>query len=172
MLTLETKRNDLTLIANSFFAIAAVGGFSVFAYWWSHNAVAIATDRMALFIAIMAVVHGLGAALYMTQDERRDDLQARLPNSWTLRCSVCVAVIQYLFFMLIAALILDGGFILRCFGIGLLAHGCLIAIICLRRPSSPTSLDLGLIRYGFLPIALVVSRAVTFVYQWNGNLPW
>ena len=172
MLTLENKRNDLTLLAISFSAISLIGGFAVFTYWWTQNAFETGMVRVALFVVIMAVVHCVGAALYITQDKRRDGSQAQMTKSWTLHGSIWIALIQYVFFMLITAMILDGGFINRCFGIGLLAHAILTGMIYVRRSTASTTLDLGMIRYGYLPIALIVSRAVTFVHQWNGDLPW
>ena len=172
MLALENKRGDLTLLAISFSAMSLVGGFAVFTYWWTHDAINTGVTRVAMFVAIMAAVHGLGAALYVTQDESHGESERRLTKLWTLRGSLWGAFIQYVFFLLITALILDGGFIFRCFGIGVLAHGCLTGMIFLRRASTPTSLDVSLIRYGYLPVALIVSWAVTFVHQWNGDLPW
>ena len=172
MLALENKRGDLALLAISFSAMSVVGGFVVFTYWWTQNAINTGLTRVALFVAIMAAVHGLGAAIYIKQNESRGESRRRIAKSWTLRGSFLGAVIQYVFFLLITALILDGGLIFRCVGIGVLAHGSLTCMICLRRASTPTSMDLALIRYGFLPVALIVSRAVTFVHQWNGDLPW
>lgn len=172
MLSQENKRSDLTLLAISFSAMSLVGGFAVFTYWWAQNANNTGVTRVALFIAIMAAVHGLGAALYITQDASCGESQRRWTKSWTLRGSLWSVLVQYVFFLLIAALILDGGFMFRCFCIGVLAHGCLTGMICLRRASTPTGLDLALIRYGYVPVAIIVSRAVTFVHQWKGDLPW
>lgn len=163
MLALEKKRGDLKLLAISFSAVSLIGGIGLFTYWWTQNSIETGVARVALFVAIMAAVHGLCAALYISQDDSRVDSKFRLAKSWTLRGSVRIALIQYLFFILITALILDGGFLFRCFGCGLLAHGFLTVTICLRRPSVPTRLDLGLIRYGYLPVTLFVSLVMTFV---------
>jgi hypothetical protein len=54
------------------------------------------------------------------------------------------------------ALILDGGPMLRVFLVAMLGQWSTALIILLRRPTNPTRLDLAMVRYGILPLFIVV----------------
>lgn len=56
---------------------------------------------------------------------------------------------------LLAALMLDGGTMARVVGVAVLAFWLCVAVVILRRPRKPTSLDLGMIRWGFWPVLIV-----------------
>jgi hypothetical protein len=56
---------------------------------------------------------------------------------------------------ILAALLLDGGTTARVVGVAVLAFWLCVAIVILRRPRKPTSLDLGMIRWGFWPVLIV-----------------
>lgn len=56
----------------------------------------------------------------------------------------------------IVSLVLDGGQMLRAFGVAFLGQWAMVAIMLLRRPLQPTKLDLLIVRYGIFPLLIVV----------------
>lgn len=154
MFAITSNRPELRLIIISFCATAILGSGLVCGYWWWQNAVFTGVGRGTLFVTIMAAVHIIGGALYFGQNR---SAQADA-SPVLLDRAVKAAVMQYGICLLITAALLDGGFLFRSSAIALLAHSSLILATKLRRPDSPTELDVALIRYAFLPTALIISR--------------
>ena len=65
-----------------------------------------------------------------------------------------LAIAQQFLAVLSTAFLLDGGVMLRLALFAVAAHWAVIITLMLRRRSSPTSFDLGLIRVGFVPVAI------------------
>lgn len=65
------------------------------------------------------------------------------------------ALAQHFVALASTVLLLDGGFWLRQVLFGLAAHWTVILILLVRRPLAPTRLDIGLIRFGFVPVAVL-----------------
>lgn len=82
-------------------------------------------------------------------------MAARLSLSSACEKPLKFALAQQLVAFMATALLLDGGFWLRHVLFGLAAHWTLILILLVRRPQAPTRFDLGLIRFGFVPVALL-----------------
>lgn len=64
------------------------------------------------------------------------------------------AVAQQVLVVVLAAFLLDGGAMLRASLFAVASHWAIILPVMFRRPSSPTAFDLGLIRFGFIPVAV------------------
>jgi hypothetical protein len=58
---------------------------------------------------------------------------------------------------ILTALILDGGQMHRAFWVAMLCQWSAVFIILLRRPMNPTRLDLAIVRYGVIPLLIVVA---------------
>jgi hypothetical protein len=65
------------------------------------------------------------------------------------------AVAQHFLALLFTAFLLDGGAMLRASLFAVAAHWVAIVIVMFRRRSTPIAFDLGLIRVGFAPVAVV-----------------
>ena len=80
--------------------------------------------------------------------------------------ALVVAVTQQAVILTLAALILDGGHILRICVLAAVASWLCTLLIMLRRPKQPTTVDLAIIKYGFwpaIPIVLTVGSIVLTV---------
>ena len=69
---------------------------------------------------------------------------------------------------ILSALTLDGGETARLTGIGLLVYWAWVVVAVWRRPDNPTSIDLLLIRWGFLPLIIGFQVAIRYVWHWRG----
>lgn len=70
------------------------------------------------------------------------------------------------FVALLALLLLDGGQMARVVGVAMLAYWISVAGIMLRRPQTPTNIDLATVRWGFWPILVA---AVAFQMLGSGG---
>ena len=66
-----------------------------------------------------------------------------------------LAFAQHVPSVLFTAFLLDGGAMFRFAVFAVAAHWAAIITVMLRRRASPTAFDLGLIRVGFAPVAVV-----------------
>jgi hypothetical protein len=57
----------------------------------------------------------------------------------------------------LTALTLDLGQIQRAFWVAMLCHWATVFIVVLRRPMTPTKFDLAIVRYGIIPLLLIVA---------------
>ena len=71
--------------------------------------------------------------------------------------AITVALAQHAVVLILAALVLDGGHMLRICTIAALASWLCTLVIMLRRRKQPTRFDLGLVRYGFWPAMFLVT---------------
>ncbi|MHC4178435.1 MAG: hypothetical protein ACYSWU_13060 [Planctomycetota bacterium] len=99
-----------------------------------------------------------------TADKRDGNLQEGVPaRAWRTRDFVIALVLQGLL-LIFAALLLDGGFLLRLSLMAVITHWIAAGVIVVRRRASPTEFDVGLVRYGFvfwLLFAIVGTIAVS-----------
>lgn len=65
-----------------------------------------------------------------------------------------MAIAWQLIILLTTALMLDGGMLFRLSLVGAGAHWALILICLVRRPETPTRMDLGFIRFGYVPVGV------------------
>lgn len=73
------------------------------------------------------------------------------------RGAIELAVAQQLIALVATAFLLDGGVLLRASLFAIAAHWVVILAVVLRRPLSPTRFDLGLVRFGFIPVGVIAS---------------
>ena len=86
------------------------------------------------------------------------------------RPAIKSAVIQQSIVLALAALVLDFGQTLRASFVAALAHWAAIALIITRRPSSPTPLDLALVRYGFWVMIILLWLIAPVVRKLSSTL--
>ena len=167
MIAVEHRRRAAILLSTSFLVASVAGGLAVFYFWQSRGAPDIAIARLIIFVALMAAVHGIGGALFCAQGEGASVQESR--GSPALRKSMQIAVVQYVVFLALTALILDGGFVFRCFLSGVLIHAAIMGIVCSRRSACPSNVDILLLRYGYLPLAMLAVQATTVLVQWSAR---
>jgi hypothetical protein len=152
-----------TALVTSFVLTSAVGCAFVYLYWSAEGAAAIGIGRAVAFVAIMACVHAIGYLLYQQQSQAATSpefdlsVQVSMPTfAESYREAIKVAVLQQIIFLVLSALLLDGGQTFRVCCITAIVHWVCIAMILVRRPVHPTRLDILLIKYGFPSLAFVV----------------
>lgn len=64
--------------------------------------------------------------------------------------------------------IIDGGDCARICGIALVAFWGGATVLIWRRPQTPTKIDIQLIRFGFLPVAVLAFFLVNFIWHLRG----
>ncbi len=62
----------------------------------------------------------------------------------------------------LSALVLDNGVTGRAFFVALLCHMAMTSLIMARRPLSPTAFDLWLVRWGLIPLGLLIATVGTW----------
>lgn len=161
-----------TALATSFTLTSASGCGFVYSHWSSAGAVATGFGLAIAFVTIMASVHAIGFLLYEKQNQAETAPVFRSPTEITLpriagscREAIKAAVVQQLIFLILTALLLDGGRSFRACSITAIVHWIMIAIILVCRPVHPTQIDNLLIKYGFLPLALLIGQMAPFVHR-------
>jgi hypothetical protein len=164
-------------IVTSFVLTSALGASFVFWYWSDRGLDSVAVVRAVLFVTIIGVVHVVAFRAYAAQHApaaqlaAADDLPAASPTrtgslsslSPMYRPAIKLAILQRVILLILSSLLLDFGQTFRVCAVAAIAHWIVIAIIVARRPASPTGLDLGIIRWGFVPLCIVVGRLAPFV---------
>lgn len=77
-----------------------------------------------------------------------------------------IAIGQHLVAFVATAFMLDGGEMLRMTLVAMAAYWTFILVILLRRPLSPTKIDLLVIRWGFVPVG-AIALAAAFAIGWT-----
>jgi hypothetical protein len=164
-------------IAASFVVTSALGASFVFWYWADRGLDSVAVVRAILFVAMIAVVHIVALRAYAAQhasaaqSAAADNLPAAVPTRTDLlsavsplyKSAIKLAVLQQVILLILSSLLLDFGQTFRVCAVAAIAHWIAIGMIVARRPLSPTGLDLGIIRWGFVPLGIVVGRLAPFV---------
>ena len=94
------------------------------------------------------------------------DDRAALPGKaagWRYFEPIKTAVAQQAIVLILASLILDGGQILRLCSVPAMASWICTLLVMLRRPTSPTKLDLAIVKFGFwlaIPLVVVIGFVV------------
>lgn len=91
-----------------------------------------------------------------------------LPISPSYRKPVFEAVALQCMLGALSLLILDGGTTARICGIALIAFWVGATALIWRRPQSPTKTDIELIRFGYLPLAVLAFFLVHFIWSVRG----
>lgn len=90
----------------------------------------------------------------------RVDIPFFRKHAHALRISAALQVTA----LLLAAIVLDGGNLLKCVALGAAAYWIALAIIMLRRNGKPTPIDCLLLTWGF-PLALLALVAAAMAAQ-------
>jgi hypothetical protein len=91
-----------------------------------------------------------------------------LPISPSYRSPIFEAVALQAILGILSLLILDGGTTARICGIALVAFWGGATVLIWRRPQSPTKIDIQLIRFGYLPLAVFAGFLVHFIWHFRG----
>lgn len=91
-----------------------------------------------------------------------------LPISQSYRKPIFEAVALQVLLGFFSLLILDGGTAARICGIALIAFWGGAAVLIWRRPQSPTKTDIELLRFGYLPLAVLAFFLVHFIWHVRG----
>jgi len=91
-----------------------------------------------------------------------------LPISPSYRKPVFEAAGLQVLLGFLSLLILDGGTTARICGIALVAFWGGAAVLISRRPHSPTRTDIELLRFGYLPLAVIAFLLVHFIWTMRG----
>jgi len=91
-----------------------------------------------------------------------------LSISQSYRKPVFEAVALQLIVGILSLMILDGGTTTRICGIALVAFWGGATVLIWRRPQSPTTTDIELIRFGYLPLAALAFFLVHFIWSLRG----
>ncbi len=67
------------------------------------------------------------------------------------------ALMMQVMFAVVTALVLDFGQTHRAFWVAFLCQWAMVWIILYRRPMNPTRLDLAIVRYGIVPVLIVIA---------------
>lgn len=180
------KTSDKLVLVGSFVITSALGGAFVFWCWRDRDPPLAAVTLPGVFVALMAIVHWVAFRVYQFQPG-----SVSLPGNSTITSAsetsspptsslflpfasdygpaIKSAVIQQVIFLVLGALMLDGGYVGRACCVTAIAHWVAILLIVFRRPLSPTKVDLIVIRYAFLLILLFVGWLAPFVQKWMGT---
>ena len=124
-------------------------------------------EVFVVFTVIMAGVHFIGYRLWRRQFVQGEGTSPLSSVYWP---TTKAALLQQGIIFILAALILDGGLTFHMAVIAFVAYWSALGIIVARRPSSPTRIDILLVRYGFLLVFLIVVTAGPFVWKAMGRL--
>jgi len=91
-----------------------------------------------------------------------------LPISPSYRKPIFEALVLQVLLGLFSLLILDGGTTARICGIALVAFWGGATVLIWRRPQSPTKTDIELLRFGYLPLAVLAFFLVHFIWNLRG----
>jgi hypothetical protein len=167
-------------IAASFVVTSVLGASFVFWYWADRGLDGAAIVRAILFVSIIALVHIVALRAYAAQSAAADNLPvagsdepapAAAPTRTDMlsavsplyKSAIKLAVLQQVILLILSSLLLDSGSMFRVCSVAAIAHWMAIVMIIARRPVSPTGFDLGIIRWGFVPLGIVVGRLAPFV---------
>ncbi len=162
----------LLALTVSFCTISALGGLLVYSVWKGAGS-RMVVGRYAVFVVFMAEVHLVGYRLWRRQFAQvRGECQG--PPSGVIasayRPAIKTALLQQGIVFILAALMLDGGLTLNAAVIAVVAYWLAFGIVLFRRASSPTRLDMLLVRYGFLLVFAFVVMIGPFVWAALGRL--
>ena len=92
-------------------------------------------------------------------------LQDDTKRSRRRRSDLALAIAQQAVLLLFTALLLDGGFMFRVCCVAAIAHWVAMVLVRIRRPAEPTTLDTGVVKFGFLFCFLLAYSAALVVVR-------
>ena len=180
------KVRDKWVLVGSFAVTSLLGGAAVSWFWLGRDLPQTAVTRTGCFVAVMAVLHWIAFRLYRSEPASVPVMEG-LPASFAQEAqnasvrslfsplapdygpAVKRAVIQQVIFLILGALMLDGGYFLRACCVSAIAQWLAITLIVVRRPFIPTKVDLFVARYGFLLVLLFAGWLAPFIQRFLGQ---
>ncbi len=179
------ERDKYVLMA-SFVVISLVGGSGIYWFWLGHGIPLAAVTRTGCFVALMAVLHWGAFRCYHCQPARLSASGSSTPSSAASALNTSEsslfsplaseygpamkrAVKQYVIILILGALMLDGGQFARACCVGILGHCLAMTLIAVRRPLTPTMIDLAVLRWGFLPLTPLIDNLAPVFQRWLGT---
>jgi hypothetical protein len=86
------------------------------------------------------------------------------------RHAVVVGSVVALTFVVLSALLLDGGLTLQVTFMAILGYLGGLAVMAARRPQAPSALDLMLVRWGFIPLWIASQFGARYAWTLMGRL--
>ena len=86
------------------------------------------------------------------------------------RHAVVVGSVVALTFVVLSALLLDGGLTLQVTFMAILGYLGGLAVMAARRPQAPSALDLMLVRWGFIPLWIAAQFGARYAWTLLGRL--
>jgi len=86
------------------------------------------------------------------------------------RHAVVVGSVVALTFVVLSALLLDGGLTLQVTFMAILGYLGGLAVMAARRPQAPSALDLMLVRWGFIPLWIAAQFGARYAWTLMGWL--
>lgn len=163
--------NDKMAVTIAGLALSAIGGSFIVLYWSSEGRAIVGMARGILHVVLMAGVCVAGLGVYRAQPAIvaalgpsrtfSDGPTARISPRY--RPAIWFALAQEIPILALTAMLLDGGWAFRAWSIAVIGHGIATVGIVLRRPTSPTRLDLALIRGGAWALAIGIGVVTTMI---------
>ncbi|MEX2315693.1 MAG: hypothetical protein WD669_00980 [Pirellulales bacterium] len=170
-----TTDTHARLAIAALYGLTSLIGFGLLFAFWASQSVAAASGRSLLFLLIMGCIHLAGYLLYVQQfaAEPVETSQSRAsfefsPHYWP---ALKFAIVMQFVFGVLTALMLDMGESAGFFKVALISHWLLIFEIVGRRPMSPTSVDVVVIRYGLVFCWFVAGLVAPWVWSIIGESP-
>jgi hypothetical protein len=105
--------------------------------------------------------------LTLEYNSAHGNMIADVPISRAYRRPIFEALVLQVIFGVLSMMALDGGRIAHTTGIALLAFWVGATLIIFRRPTTPTPIDLLLVRFGFLPLLVLSFTVAEYVWSWH-----
>ncbi len=86
------------------------------------------------------------------------------------RHAVVVGSVVALTFVVLSALLLDGGLTFQVTFMAILGYLGGLAVMAARRPQAPSALDLMLVRWGFIPLWIAAQFGARYAWTLMGRL--
>jgi len=155
-------------IAAAWLFISTAGATLIFTHWSAEKQRDLGATRAAIFTVVMTAVCAVGYRLYINQSHSDSTLPqtARWATYWP---ALKTAIIVDCVFLILGALMLDMGQALHVCTVTAIAHWVTIALIIFRRTRSPSVADLVAIRWGYLPIMILVGRIGPLIWTRLGR---
>lgn len=182
-MSLELAFRERLMIVTAFFVTSMFGSTFIASYWLSNGNTGQAVSRVVAFVVLMATIHCLGVSSYcrqkvVTVGRARVEASTATPFEVdaceghslqvlsvapTLRTAIWSAFGQHIALLLLTVLVLDGGHLLRICCSAIAGHWAATLFVTFRRPATPTSIDLLLVKYGVWPLVLIAGQLAGMV---------
>jgi len=144
-------------IAAVWLAVSIAGVAFIYGYWSAHERPGTGVRYSAIYLTVITAVSLAGYIMYL--NESACPALPTEETGWAAYWpSLCDGIIVQGVFLIFGALMLDLGQAFHISLVAAVAHWMMIILIIGRRPQSPTQLDLIAIRWGYVPLLIVIGR--------------